>query len=116
MEQHSFAIVALLPSLSKGDLLELDINAVESVTKVAKLFKASPLRDIFNPVFEQLSVKDSVAAKAQIILPLENDEAFFDAHFDVKGEVVFTDNALTLKTPAIDLTGVNGLFKFQSLR
>lgn len=106
--------VARLPSLSKGDLLELDIDAVESVTKVAKLFKASPLRDIFNPVFEQLNVKDPVAAKAQIILPLEQDKAFFDAHFDVQGEVLFTDNTLTLKTPALDLTGVNGLFKFHN--
>ncbi|MFT4925546.1 MAG: hypothetical protein ACI8WB_001639 [Phenylobacterium sp.] len=107
-------VEARLPSLSNPQILELDIDATESAAKAAKLFKASPLRDIFNPVFEQIKVRDQVVAKAQIILPLEDDDAFFDANFVAKGEIAFVDNAIEVKTPGISLSQVNGLLKFHN--
>ncbi len=106
--------VARMPSISTGDVLELDIDAFESVAKVAKLFRASPLRPIFNPVFEQLTVSDHVEADAKLLIPLIGDDAYFDANLDIDGEVKFLGNQLNIKSPGIDLHDVTGILRFHN--
>ncbi|MFT5161485.1 MAG: hypothetical protein ACI9FJ_000049 [Alteromonadaceae bacterium] len=105
---------ALMPSISTGEVLVLDIHAVEELDKVAKLFRASPLRTIFNPVFDVLKVTDMVTAEAKLQIPLIGDGAYFDEHFDVLGHVAFKGNNLTIKTPGIELTEVNGVLNFHN--
>ncbi len=106
--------VAVIPELSKSLWLDLDIDAVVAPTKMAKLFKASPLRDIFNPVFEALNVRDPVHAKADIRIPLVEGEIDFTKLLNYKGEVSFVDNAVSIHAPGIDLTQVSGVLKFDS--
>lgn len=106
--------VAVIPELSKSLWLDLTIDATVAPQKVAKLFKASPLRDTFNPVFEALSIRDEVHAKADIRIPLVEGEAEFSRLLDYQGEVTFANNALSVHAPGIDLTDVSGVFKFDS--
>jgi uncharacterized protein (TIGR02099 family) len=106
--------VAVIPELSKSLWLDLDIDVVESPQKLAKLFKASPLRDIFNPVFEAFSIRDAVHAKADIRIPLVESDAEFTKLLDYEGEVIFADNAVSILAPGIDLTQVSGVLKFDS--
>ncbi|NQZ08340.1 MAG: TIGR02099 family protein [Algicola sp.] len=106
--------VAVIPELSESLWVDLVIDAVEAPQKLAKLFKASPLRDTFNPVFEAMSIRDEVHAKANIRIPLVDDDAEFTELLDYQGEVIFANNALTVHAPGIDLTDVSGVFKFDS--
>lgn len=106
--------VATIPSLSEGLWLALDINAKVQPQKVAKLFNASPLRDIFNPVFEQVQVHKPVLASASIRIPLV--EEGFDDNLDYQGVVHFADNVIDINTPGLSLDEVSGIFRFDKDR
>lgn len=106
--------VAVIPSLSQGEWLDLDINAEVEPEKVAKLFRATPLRDIFNPVFEQLVIHGNANASSQIRIPLV--EEGFEDKLDYRGVVHFSDNQLDIKTPGLNLTEVSGIFRFDKER
>jgi uncharacterized protein (TIGR02099 family) len=104
--------VAVIPSLSKSERLELDINADVEPSKMTKLFNASPLRDIFNPVFEQISIKSTLSASSRIVIPLVGNALQFDENLEYEGVVTFADNAVDIATPGISLTNVSGQLKF----
>lgn len=106
--------VAVIPSLSEGEWLDLDINAKVAPEKVAKLFRASPLRDIFDPVFEQLTIHGDVTAASQIRIPLV--EEGFDEKLKYKGVVHFGNNKLDIATPGMTLDDVSGIFRFEQER
>ena len=103
---------AVIDELSTSMYLDLFIDAKPQVAQVAKLFKATPLRDIFDPVFEELTIAGSADAKAQIRIPLVEDDAEFDRILDYKGQVVFAGNDTYINATDMDLKNLTGVLKF----
>lgn len=103
---------ALIPELSSSEYLDLSVDIQPKVSKVAKMFKATPLRDIFTPVFEQINIAGHVDAKANIRIPLVEDIAQFDRILDYNGQVVFSGNDTYIDAPNMDLKNLNGVLKF----
>lgn len=103
-------VMAEIRDLSDEQLLivqaELDQQLPENITT---LIQASSLQDSVGEALSQLTIHNPVSGDFSLKLPLDDVDSTI-----ASGRIVFEDNALTLKTPAMTFTELNGELTFEN--
>jgi len=103
-------VTAEIRDLSDEKLLivqaELDQQLPENITT---LMQASSLQNSVGEALSQLTIHKPISGDFSLKLPLDDVDSTI-----ASGRIVFEDNALTLKTPAMTFTQLNGELTFEN--
>jgi uncharacterized protein (TIGR02099 family) len=101
-------VEAGIADLALGQILTVDADIKPTLASyIGDLMDQSPLKDSVGSVLEQLQVAGQVTGKFHLNLPLNNSDQAL-----ASGEIIFTDNEVSLQTPTMNFSGVKGQLNF----
>jgi len=99
-----------IEELTGTSILNVDANFSDTAPElVTNLMNLSPLADSVGATLEQIVINDDISGNFQLALPLKNT-----AEVIAKGQVYFKDNAVSLNTPKMEFSQVNGTLSYQN--